>query len=86
MYFYLFCVNIRLILNSFYSTALFDKKVSLLNLYAIRVGLNNADNSRVLVIVGQITAIFEKNRDDTSIKFGTLVLQVILIKSARLAN
>ncbi len=39
-------------------------------------------------IVGQITAIFERNRanDDTSIKFGTLVLQVILIKSARLAN
>ena len=35
-------------------------------------------------IVGQITAIFERNRanDDTSIKFGTFVLQGILIKSA----
>ena len=35
-------------------------------------------------VVGQITAIFERNRanDDTSIKFGTFVLQGILIKSA----
>ena len=35
-------------------------------------------------LVGQITAIFERNRanDDTSIKFGTFVLQGILIKSA----
>ena len=41
-----------------------------------------------VILVGQITAIFERNRanDDTSIKFGTLVLQVILIKYARLAN
>ncbi len=40
------------------------------------------------VVAGQITAIFDKNRanDDTSIKFGTHVLQVILIKSARLAK
>ena len=39
-------------------------------------------------LVQQITAIFERNRanDDTSIKFDTLVLQVILIKSGRLAN
>ena len=36
------------------------------------------------IIVGQITAIFERNRanDDTSIKFGTFFLQGILIKSA----
>ena len=40
---FLFSVNISLILNSFYNTALFDKKkVSLFNVYAIRVGLNNA--------------------------------------------
>ena len=46
----LFCVNnISLILNSFYNTALFDKKVSLFNLYAIRVGLDNAATSRILV-------------------------------------
>ena len=38
-----------LILNSFYSTALFDKKVSLFNVYAIRVGLDNAATSRILV-------------------------------------
>ena len=39
------------------------------------------------LLVGQITAIFERNRanDVTSIKFGTFVLQGILIKSARLA-
>ena len=49
MYFYLFCVNISLILNTFYTTALFDKKVSLFNLYVIRVGLNNAATSRKLV-------------------------------------
>ena len=35
-------LNIILILNSFYNTALVDKKVSLFNVYAIRVGLNNA--------------------------------------------
>ena len=49
MYFYLCCVNISLILNSFYNTAFFDKKVSLFNVYAIRVGLNNAATSRILV-------------------------------------
>ena len=49
MYLYLFCVNISLILNSFYNRALFDKKVSLVNLYVIRVGLNNAAASRILV-------------------------------------
>ena len=43
------CVNIGLILNSFYNTALFDKKVSLFNLYAMRVGLDNAATSRILV-------------------------------------
>ena len=36
-------------LNSFYNTALFDKKVSLFYLYVIRVGLNNAATSRILV-------------------------------------
>ena len=46
---HLFCVNISLILNSFYSTALFDQKVSLFNLYAIRVGLDNAATSRIVV-------------------------------------
>ena len=46
---YIFCVNISLIFNSFYNTALFDKKVSLFNLYAIRVGLDNAATSRILV-------------------------------------
>ena len=49
MYFYLFCVNISLMLNSFYNTALFDQKVSLFNLYAIRVELDNAATSRILV-------------------------------------
>ena len=49
MYIYLFCVNISLILNSFYNTALFDKKVSLFNVSVIRVGLNNAASSRILV-------------------------------------
>ena len=49
LYFYLFCINISLILNSFYNTALFDKKVSLFNLCVIRVGLNNAATSRILV-------------------------------------
>ena len=47
--FYLFCVNISLILNSFYNIALLDKKVSLFNLYAIRVRLDNAATSRILV-------------------------------------
>ena len=37
-------------LNSvFYNTALSYKKVSLFNLYVIRVGLNNAATSRILV-------------------------------------
>ena len=38
--------------------------------------------------MGQIKALLYKNRanDDTSIKFGTLVLQVILIKSTRSAK
>ena len=36
-------------MNSFYNTALFDKKVSLFNLYAVRVGLDNAATSRILV-------------------------------------
>ena len=36
-------------LNSFYNRALFDKNVSLFNLYAIRVGLDNAATSRILV-------------------------------------
>ena len=49
LYFYLFCVNISLILNSLYNTALFYKKVSLFNWYAIRVGLDNAATSRILV-------------------------------------
>ena len=49
MYFYLFCVNISLILNSVYNTALVDRKVSLFNLYVIRLGLNNAATSRILV-------------------------------------
>ena len=49
LYFYLFCVNISLILNSFYNRALFDKKLSLFNVYVIRVGLNNAATSRILV-------------------------------------
>ena len=49
LYFYLFCVNISLIFNSFYNTALFDQKVSLFNLYAIRVELDNAATSRILV-------------------------------------
>ena len=49
LYFYLFCVNISLILNSFYNTTLFDKKVSLFNRYAIHVGLDNAATSRILV-------------------------------------
>ena len=49
LYFYLFCVNINLILNSFYTRELFDKRVSLFNLYAISVGLNNAATSRILV-------------------------------------
>ena len=47
------CISINfyfvLILNSFYNTALFDKKVSLFNLYAILVGLDNAATSRMLV-------------------------------------
>ena len=49
MYFYLFCVDISLMLNSFYNRALFDKKVSLFNLYVIHVGLNNTATSRILV-------------------------------------
>ena len=49
MYFHLFGVNISLILNIFYNTTLFDKKVSLFTVYAIRVGLDNAATSRVLV-------------------------------------
>ena len=37
-------------LNNVYNTALFDKKkVSLFNLYAIRMGLDNAATSRILV-------------------------------------
>ena len=36
-------------LNSFYNTKLFDKKVSLFNLYALSVGLDNAATSRILV-------------------------------------
>ena len=42
----------------------------------------------VFSIVGQIRVIFKRNRanDDTSIKFGTIVLNRILIKYARLAN
>ena len=36
-------------LNSFYNAALFDKNVSLFNLYVIRVGLNNAATSRILI-------------------------------------
>ena len=36
-------------MNRFYNTALFDKKVSLFNVYAIRVGLDNAATSRILV-------------------------------------
>ena len=44
-----FCFNISLILNSFYTTALFDINVSLFNLYVIRVGLKNAGTSRILV-------------------------------------
>ena len=49
LYFYLICFNISLILNSFYNTGLFDEKVSLFNLCVIRVGLNNAATSRILV-------------------------------------
>ena len=49
LYFYLYCVNISLILNSVYNTALFDKKVSLFNLYVIRVGLDNAATSWILI-------------------------------------
>ena len=49
MYFYLFCVNISLLLNTFYNTALFDKTISLFNVYVIRVGLNNAATSRILI-------------------------------------
>ena len=47
----LYCIvlYISLIFNSFYNTALFDQKVSLFNLYAIRVGLDNAATSRILV-------------------------------------
>ena len=41
--------NISLILNSFYNTALLDKKVPLFNLFAIRVGLDNAATSRILL-------------------------------------
>ena len=50
-------------------------------------GVMEHARTHLLFIVGQITAIFERNRanDDTSIKFGTFVLQGILIKSARLA-
>ena len=36
------CVNVSLIMNSFYNSALFDEKVSLLNLSVIRVGINDA--------------------------------------------
>ena len=36
-------------LNIFYNTSLFDKKVSLFNLCAIRVGLDNAATSHILV-------------------------------------
>ena len=53
-----FCVNISLIMNSFYNTALFDKKVS--NLYAIRVGLDNAATSRILVDPAVILILFCK--------------------------
>ena len=49
MYFNLCCVNISLILNSFYNRALFDKKVSLFNVYVIRVWLKKAATSRILV-------------------------------------
>ena len=49
LYFYLFCVNTSLSLNSFYNTALFDENESLFNLYAIRVGLDNAATSRIRV-------------------------------------
>ena len=45
-----FCVSISLILNCFfYNTALSNKNVSLFNLYADRVGPNNAATSRTLV-------------------------------------
>ena len=47
--FHLFCVNISLILNVFIISALFDQKISLFNVYAIRVGLDNAATSRILV-------------------------------------
>ena len=43
---YLFYVNISLILNNLYNTALSDKQLSL---YDIRVGLNSAAISRILV-------------------------------------
>ena len=35
--------------NFFYNRALFDKKESLFNLYVIRVGLNDAATSQILV-------------------------------------
>ena len=41
--------NISLILNCFYNTAIFDNNVSLFNVYAIRVGLDNAATSWILV-------------------------------------
>ena len=46
MCFYLFDVNISLILNSFCYTALSDKQLSL---YVIREGLNNAATSWIMV-------------------------------------
>jgi len=50
----LFCGITSLILNNFYNTALFDKKVSLLNFYAIRVGLDNDATSRILADPAEI--------------------------------
>ena len=47
--FYLFCVNVSLILNSFIIQHYLIKNVSLFNLCVIRMGLNNAATSRILV-------------------------------------
>ena len=62
-----------LIWNSFYNTALFDKNVSLFNVYVIREGLNNAATSRILVNPAVILIKFINN-----CKFEFLLIFVLI--------
>ena len=69
-------------MNSFYNTALFDKNVSLFNLYAIHVGLDNAASAMHAVVGLNMPKVQSKLMQERTLAFNDAVKIAIAVSLA----